>query len=286
MSAIKYWVWLSSLTELSAVSRARLLQRYGDAETVFFLPKGELLHDGVLGAAEVKEAEKRDLSAADRILGACDSQGLQILTQQDAAYPNRLKYISAPPAVLYVKGRLPLIDEEAAIAVIGTRRASPYGIKMARDIAGEIVQCGGLVISGLTAGIDAMAARGALLAGGSCIGVLGTSHDREKSELAADVASYGALVSEYPPFSPAYKHFFRDRNRVAAGLSVGVVVVEAPERSGARLFANEANEQGRMIFAVPGNADAPNSVGTLAMMQDGAKPVAHGWDVMCEFEAL
>jgi len=286
MSAIKYWVWLSSLTGISALSKAKLLHRYGDAETIFFLPHGEAAESGLLARTETEELEKRDLTAADRILGACESQGLQILTIQDAAYPNRLKYISAPPAVLYVKGRLPHIDEEAAIAVVGTRRASPYGIKMARDLSGEIVRSGGIVISGLTAGIDAMAARGALLAGGTCIGVLGTSHEAEKSELAADVAAYGALVSEYPPMSPACRHFFRERNRVSAGLSVGVVVVEAPERSGARLFANEANEQGRMIFAVPGNADAPNSVGTLAMMQDGAKPVARGWDVMCEFEAL
>lgn len=286
MSAIKYWVWLSSLSEVSALSKARLLARYGDAETLFFLPRGELRQMAGISSAEAEELERHDLAAADRILGECDRQGLQVLTLQDAAYPRRLQYISAPPAVLYVKGRLPAVDDEAAIAVVGTRRATPYGMKMGRDIAFEIVSCGGVVISGLTAGIDAMAAQGALQAGGCCIGVLGTPHEQATGELAADVAARGALVSEYPPGAPSHRHYFRERNRIASGLSVGVVVVEAPERSGARLFANEANEQGRMIFAVPGNADAPNSVGTLAMMQEGAKPVACGWDVMTEFEAM
>ena len=285
MSAIKYWVWLSTRSELSAVTKARLIQQYGDAETVYYLEKDQLRGVGA-SQSEMNDLMKRDLPIADKILGECERQNLQIITRQDAIYPKRLKYISAPPAVLYVKGRLPVMDDEAAIAVVGTRKATPYGLKMARDISEEIVQHGGIVISGLTAGIDAMAARGALKAGGSCVGVLGTSHDQEKGVLAEDVAAYGALISEYPPFSPAYRHFFRERNRVAAGLSVGVVVVEAPAKSGARLFANEANEQGRVIFAVPGNADAPNSVGTLAMMQEGAKPVATGWDVMSEFEAM
>lgn len=286
MSAIKYWVWLSSRAEVSALSKARLMQRYGDAETIYYLDRDALRQIPGLTKAEAADLEKRDLSTADKILGECERLGLQVVTWQDAAYSKRLKYISAPPAVLYVKGRLPVMDDEAAIAVIGTRKATPYGLKMARDIAEEIVRCGGVVISGLTAGIDAMAAQGALSAGGSIVGVLGTSHDAEKGNLAADVAAYGALVSEYPPGSPTYRYYFRERNRVASGLSVGVVVVEAPERSGARLFANEANEQGRVIFAVPGNADAPNSVGTLAMMQEGAKPVATGWDVLSEFEAL
>ena len=137
----------------------------------------------------------------------------------------------------------------------------------------------------LTSGVDAAAARGALLAGGRCVGVLGTPHECEAGTLAAEVAARGALISEYPPGTKPEKHFFRDRNRIAAGLSVGVTVVEAPERSGARLFAETAMEQGREIFAVPGNADAPNSVGTIAMIKDGAKPVVCGWDVLSEFES-
>ncbi|MEI3061566.1 MAG: DNA-processing protein DprA [Oscillospiraceae bacterium] len=130
-------------------------------------------------------------------------------------------------------------------------------MKMGRKLAYEIVRGGGVVgAAALTSGVDAAAARGALLAGGRCVGV-GTPHECEAGTLAAEVAARGALISEYPPGTKPEKHFFRDRNRIAAGLSVGVTVVEAPERSGARLFAETAMEQGREIFAVPGNADAP-----------------------------
>ena len=286
MSSIEYWVWLSSLFELSIISKAELLRHYGDPENIFHAPQREIDALCRERRADARALSKRDLSVADTILGDCDRQGLKIVTMQDALYPNRLKYIYAPPAVLYVKGRLPCLDDEAAIAVAGTRGATPYGIKMGRDLAGEIIRCGGIIVSGLTRGVDAAAAEGALLAGGVCVGVLGTAHERQKSELSLDVAARGALVGEYPPGMPNYYSHFRERNRITAGLSVGVVVVEAPQGSGALLLATEAAEQGKETFAVPGNADAPNSAGTIALMQEGAKPVTCGWDVMCEFAGL
>ena len=187
--------------------------------------------------------------------------------------------------VLYIKGRLPDVDSIPSVAVIGTRRATPYGIKMGRDIAYEIANCGGIVVSGLTEGIDRAAARGCLLAGGCCIGVLGTAHG-EGGELREDVIATGALVSEYPPGTKMEKRFFRDRNRISAGLSHAVCVVEAPERSGSLLFAQEALEQGKEIFAVPGNADAENSAGIMILLKQGARPAACGWDVLEDFEAL
>ena len=285
MAALKYWVWLSAAA-LSAQTKQKLLLHYGDAEAVFGAPRGEALRLGLVSESEAAALEKCSLSEASRILGECERQGLQVLTFGDAAYPARLKNIYAPPPALYVRGRLPAVDELAAIAVVGTRRATPYGIKMSRDLAYGIVRCGGAVISGLTSGIDAAAAEGALLGGGPCLAVLGTAHEKERSRLAADVAANGAVLSEYPPGAPDYRSHFRERNRIAAGLSAGVVVVEAPEKSGALLFAAEANEQGREIFAVPGNADAPNSVGTIALMQEGARPVRSAWDVLCEFEGL
>ena len=130
------------------------------------------------------------------------------------------------------------------------------------------------------------AARAALSAGGTCIGVLATAHEREGRQLAADVAAHGALVSEYPPFTRTLRDFFRDRNRIASGLCAGVLVVEAPEKSGTQLFVAEAAEQGKEIFAVPGNADAAGSAGTLRMIQEGAKLVTSGWEIMSEFQPL
>jgi len=283
MAAIKYWLWLSSQTRLSPRARAAIAEYYGDAEAAFNSPAGDFSRVPGVGRLEAQLLEQRDMSRVDPILAACHAQGIDIVTLQDAAYPARLRNIFAPPVVLYVKGSLKGLDEEAAVAVIGTRKASPYGLKMGRNLAWEIARSGGTVVSLLTEGIDEAAARGALLAGGRCIGVLGCAHREREGSLAMDVIRSGALVSEYPPGTPTQRSFFRDRNRIAAGLSVAVTVVEAPE---GLLFAAEALEQGREIFAVPGNADAPNSAGTIELIKQGAKPATCGWDVLEEFAAL
>ncbi len=286
MSALKYWIWLSSIEGVSVRAKAAVVRRFGDAESAFFAPKGALAETEGVSPAEAAALEERKLSRADEVLGDCEAQGLSVVTVQDALYPKRLKAIWAPPCVLYVKGRLPFIDDEAAVAVVGTREASAYGIKMSRQIAGEIVRCGGIVISGLTNGVDAAAAYGALEAGGVCIGVLGTAHEQQESELCRDVCQRGALVSEYAPGTRSLKSFFRDRNRISVGLSVGAVAIEAPEKSGTLLFAAEALEQGREVFAVPGNADAAGCRGTNRLLKEGATPVTCGWDVMREFRSL
>lgn len=285
MSALSYWIWLSN-AELSVRTKAALMEHYGDAETAFFAPAGEFAHIEGVSRADAAILERRDMSDTARIIEECQAQGLSVISYQDSAYPSRLRNIYAPPPVLYVKGRLPAVDDNAVIAVVGTRKATPYGLKMARTIAGEIVRCGGIVISGLTRGIDAAAAEGALSAGGICVGVLGTAHQDDAGVLYAGVAERGAVISEYAPGSPAQRSFFRDRNRITAGLSVGAVAVEAPEKSGTRLFVAEAAAQGKEIFAVPGNADAKMSAGTIDMLKDGAKPVTCGWDVVSEFEYL
>ena len=284
MSAIKYWLWLSS-AKAAPKPKKLVLQNYGgDPKAAFFAPVGEFAAIDGADKGDLASLEERSMEQALRIIDRCAAQNIQIVTLQDAEYPNRLKNIYAPPAVIYVKGRLPAVDEEAAIAVVGTRKATPYGIKMGRGLGYQITKCGGLVVSGLTSGIDAAGAEGALRSGGACIGVLGVPHELEKSRLAQNVASVGALVSEYPPGTVPQNSFFRARNRITSGLSAGVVVVEAPVKSGTRLFANEAAEQGREIFAVPGNADAENSAGSNAILKEGAKPVTDGWEIMCEFE--
>ena len=285
MSSIRYWVWLSSESAANPRARFALVEHYGDAEKAFLAPTGEFKTIPGLSANEAARFERRDLRETDRILEACRREHITILTLADAAYPQRLKNICDPPVVLYVKGRIPDVDAIPSVAVIGTRSATPYGLKMGRDIAFEIAKCGGIVVSGLTEGIDRAAARGCLLAGGCCIGVLGTAHGKD-GELREDVIASGALVSEYPPGAEPQKRFFRERNRIASGLSHAVCVVEAPERSGSLLFAREALEQGREIFAVPGNADAENSAGIMTLLKQGARPAACGWDVLEDFAAL
>lgn len=285
MSALKYWIWLSS-AEIRADAKAAVLMHYGDAERAFLSPAGDFSSIERLSKRDREILEKRDLTMVDRILEQCDMHGIKIVTYQDALYPRRLRSIYSPPVALYVKGRLPVVDENAVIAVVGTRDASPYGIKMSRTIACDIARCGGIVASGLTRGIDAAAAEGALYGGGTVIGVLGTCHSKNCTALAEEVAARGALISEYPPFTETRKIHFRERNRITSGISVGVVAVEAPEGSNTRLFVQEAAEQGREIFAVPGNADAANSVETNGMIKDGARTVTCGWEILEEFEDM
>lgn len=285
MSAVESWVWLSGLANVSIKTKAALINHYSDAERVFMAPCGEYESIPGVSKKDLPGLEVRDMRAVRRIIDDCAEQDIQIITMQDAQYPVCLRNIYAPPVVLYVKGRLPDVDAIPAIAVIGTRKASPYGLKLAWNMAYEINRSGAIVISGLTEGIDHAAAKGSMMAGGPCIAVLGTAHGKENS-LIRDIMTVGAVVSEYAPGTESQKFFFRDRNRISSGFSRGVVVVEAPHRSGALLFAEEALEQGREIFAVPGNVDSPNSAGTNMLIQQGAKAVTCGWDVMSEFSTL
>lgn len=285
MSELKYWLWLSSLTGVRARTKRLLLEHYGGVREAYFAPRGDYAALGGLTEQECTALENKSFDRAYEIMRSCEELGVDIKTIQDADYPRRLAAIYDPPAVLYVRGRLPVVDDKAAIAVVGTRRASPYGLKMAARLGYEITRCGGLVVSGLTTGVDVTAAQGALMAGGSCIGVLGSPIDDTGwgGATARDVAAVGAVISEYPPGAGRHPAYFRARNRITAGLSVAAVVVEAPRKSGALLFADEAASQGREIFAVPANADSENAAGGLALIMEGAVPVTCGWDVLCGF---
>ena len=230
-------------------------------------------------------------SARVRGWGDCQRLGLRILTMQDADYPMRLRNIFEPPCLLYVKGQLPVIDEEVAVAMVGTRKASPYGIEAAEKIAYGLCKQGAVVISGAAAGVDSASHRGALRAGGKTIAVLGNGLDivypAENEWLYRDIAASGALISEYPPGTAAEAWHFPVRNRIISGLSLATIVVEAPEKSGALITANTALEQGRDVFAVPGPIDAPLSRGCNRLIADGAAGlITDSWDVLREYEAI
>ena len=276
------WVWLS-LLNLSPKAVTAALELCGDAPSVYQAEQKAFYGVQGISPREAELLEDRSLRAAEHALKRCREQKLKILTVADPQYPERLRRIWTPPAVLYVQGELPEPDEAPVIAVIGTRSPSAYGIRMSREIAFQIASGGGTVLSLLTPGADEAAAEGALLSGKPVLAVLGTPHEACRWSAARRVAQQGAVISEYPPGKEQFRHYFRERNRVAAGLSDGVVVVEAPEKSGTRLFAIEAVEQGKDVFAVPGNADAENAVGTLQLLKEGAKLVTCGGDVLEEY---
>ena len=290
MSNIKYWIWLSSLEDLRPKTKVILFEHFESPEEIYFATESEYKMISGLSKNEAAPLRAKNMDRARYVLDFCAQYNIGFITLQDAVYPERLKNIYDPPVVLYIKGTLPAIDEEAAVAVIGTRRATPYGIKMARKIGYEIAMDGGLVVSGLTAGIDSAGAEGSLRAGKGCVGILGTAinevYPAGNRPLFSDVAASGALISEYPPGFVSNPSNFRDRNRIISGISAGVAVIEAPQGSGALLTAACALEQGRDIFAVPANADSTASAGSNELLKDSAKIVTCGWDILCEYEGL
>lgn len=279
---LKYWIWLSQLS-ISPKARAAVLHAFQTAEHAFFSKEGSFRSCRGISAREAELLEMRELSGVDAVLEACDRQGLRILSYPDPDYPEKLRQIYMSPVCLYIRGVLPPLDDHPVVSVIGTRKASPYGVKMGELFSAQIACGGGTVVSLLGSGVDESAARGALLSGHPCVGVLGTPHETCRIPISEDVVLNGVLISEYPPGMECSRRFFRERNRIAAGISDGVLVIEAPEKSGTRLFVEDAVEQGKDIFAIPGNVDSDNAVGTHRLIKEGAKLVTCGREVLEEY---
>lgn len=282
-----HWIWLSQCPRLNHAGAMALLAQFGDPEGIYLAGEGELRRVPDLRQEALPGLLDKSLDAAEQILRDCYDKGIHILTYRDGAYSGRLHAIGDPPLVLYYRGVLPDFDSEPAIAVVGTRRASPYGLITAKRLGYQIAQCGGLVISGLAAGIDSMAMTGALTQGKPAVGVLGCGADvvypPRNENLFADVAARGCILTEYPPGTPPQGYHFPRRNRIISGLSCGVLVVEAPEKSGALITAQYALDQGRDVFTVPGNIDVPSCVGSNRLLREGAVAVSSGWEIMEEY---
>lgn len=283
MASLKYWVWLSCIGNVRPYVKYRLTEEMDGPENVFFAGKDEMMFAG----ANAKEADRlmdKSMAAAERALAYCEEKHITVLTIQDAIYPERLRSIADPPVVLYIRGKLPPVDEALMIGVVGTRKASPYGLRMASKLGREIAEGGGVVVSGLAEGCDSAAMEAALRAGGTTVGVLGTSIEKvypaKNRWLFREVSSRGALVSEYPPEMRTFASDFKARNRIISGLSLGVAVTEAPKHSGTRVTVSHALEQGRDVFAVPGNADRAAAEGCNELLAEGAIPISSGRDIL------
>ena len=285
-----HWIWFATRPGLSDRQKKLLLDVFDDPEDIYFAEKKT--YAGVEGLTEDAAAalEDKNLKEAERILKECMRKGIHICTMHDASYPARLKNIADPPVVLYYKGCLPDFDGSPVIAVVGTRKASGYGMTVAKRMGYQIARCGGIVVSGVASGVDGMAMRGALTAGTPVVGVLGCGADvvypLSNRSLYADTERCGCLISEFPPGTEPFKWNFPKRNRIISGLSSGVLVVEAPERSGALITAKQAADQGRDVFVVPGNIDVPTCAGSNALLREGAISVMSGWDVVSEYAHL
>ena len=289
MATLKYWLWLTGRSGMSALRLNRLLEQYGSPEQIYFTDPKEFDLWEDIPAGLRKSLEDKSLENADEILARCDELGISLLTIQDANYPDCLKHIPDPPAVLYYKGKLPDFDRELTIGMVGARECSQYGETMAARLGLDLARAGTVLISGIAQGIDSHAIKGALAGGGIVVSVLGGGIDIkypwQSRFLYDDVAATGALISEYPPGTAHKGTHFPVRNRIISGLSDGVIAVEAKEKSGTMITMDLALEQNRDTFAVPGPADAPMSSGTNRLIRMGwAKLVTSAADVLVEYE--
>jgi DNA processing protein len=269
-----FWIGFNFVKGIGAVRFRSLLDAFGDAKTAWYASADELRAIGLNSKAIENLVKVRTSISLDKIWEIIQNQGITVLTWEDEGYPTRLREVSQSPPVLYVRGEI-LPEDDWAVAVVGTRRISAYGRQVTERIATQLAQAGVTVVSGLARGIDGVAHKTALQAGGRTIAVLGCGVDRvyppEHRTLATQIMEAGALISDYPPGTLPEASNFPPRNRIIAGLAMATVVVEAGNRSGALITADFAVEQGREVFAVPGNVLAPQSLGTNRLIQDGAR---------------
>lgn len=282
-----HWIWFAQLSGISQRQKASLLQHGSEPEELFYASQRTLEGFSWLDPACVAPLTNKDLTEAEQIENVCRRKHIRIATFRDEDYPARLRNISDAPVLLYCAGVIPDLSGQPVIAVVGTRKSTPYGMTVARKMAKQICQGGGMVISGGAKGIDTSAMEGALEAGSNTVAVLGCGVDRSypacNRKLFSRVLEKGCLLSEYPPGTPPDPWHFPQRNRILSGIANGVLVVEAPRSSGALITARDALEQGRDVFSVPANIDYVSCEGSNALLQEGAQPVMSGWDVLREY---
>jgi DNA processing protein len=281
------WVALSLLSGIGSRTAVALIDRFGSPTACFEAGPTALSEAGLkreqidaISSSETREEAARQIDDTER-------RGGQIITLHDARYPDLLKEIYDPPIVIYVKGDLGRALEQPPIALVGSRHCSTYGRNVAEMLSRDLGERGVTVVSGLARGIDSAAHRGALDGGGLTVAVMATGLDavypKENRKLAEQIAERGALVTEFCAQTPPLSQNFPFRNRIISGISRGVLVVEAAERSGSLITARMAYEQGRDVFAVPGNITSSKSFGPNYLIKDGAKLVQTWRDVVEEF---
>ena len=290
MASVKHWIWLAELFR-SGKRVNELLEHFGSPEEVFHASVRELKQVPSLRDEDREAILCHDLTLAEEIRAACKEKGIHIVTYQDSTYPASLRSIPNPPLVLYYYGELPEFSEVLSVAVVGTRHASFYGRSIAENLGNRLAKSGVCLVSGMAEGVDSASTRGAIKTGNPGVVVLGTPIDvcypRSSRDVYDVLKKDGAVISEYPPGGETFQTNFPARNRIISGLSQGVVVVEAPLRSGSLITARMALEQGRDVFVVPGNIDVPSFEGSNRLLVNGeGKAITSVRDILVEYEGL
>jgi DNA processing protein len=286
MERYRAWLALHLLPDVGPARVNRLVRRFGSPEAVLEAPEAALREVESVGPMCIAALRDwRRLTDVDAELRLVEKHGVSLVSILDSHYPAALARVAVPPPLLYYRGTLEPLDE-AAIAVIGSRKMSRYGREVGERIAGELGRAGVSVVSGLAIGIDGVAHRAALDAGGRTLAVLGCGLSRiypaQHGELAAAVERSGAVISEMPMAAEPDVGSFPRRNAIIAWLSLGVVVIEAGSRSGTSITVGYALDESRAVFAVPGDVTRANSIGTNRLVREGARLVTSGRDVLAD----
>ena len=283
-----YWVWAQNALGISSnVKSDEIVSYFGNAESLYFAGEYEWRISGIFTPGQINKLKSTTLDEAKKIVSDCQRYRIKIITPDDVDYPSMLFKLPNLPLVLYVRGNLDCLKNKISIAVVGAREASDIGARIARALSASLSRSGAVIVSGAAKGIDSAAHNGALDAGANTVAVLGcgfgTDYLPENEPLRREIAGHGALVTEYPPLTPAFGRNFPFRNRIISGLSYGTIVIEANEKSGSLRTVGHAIEQGRDIFAVPGDITSSMNMGTNKLLRDGAKPVFNAMDVLEEY---
>ena len=286
MTELEALVGLNLVMDIGSIRLKKLLEFFGAPQNILTASREKLTAVGGIGEAIASRIVSLDKKDIDREFDLSCKDDLKILTVTSPEYPSNLKFIIDPPIVLYVKGEI-LPRDNLAIAMVGSRRPSLYGLSCAEKFSADLASYDFSVISGMARGIDTAAHKGALKAKGRTIAVIGSGlrniYPQENQDLAKQIALNGAVISEFPIDAAPLKQNFPRRNRLISGLSLGVLVVEACRNSGALITADFALEQAREVFAIPGKVDSVSSFGTNFLIQQGAKLVSGIEDILEEF---
>ncbi len=290
MNDALYWMWLSLACTPASATFSKLFSKYSTPHEVYSAEKEELVKLVGSRSKDLTALSDKDLSEAEKILDFCKRKGVGILLYSDERYPENLRKIENPPVLLYYRGTLPDFSKETPISVVGTRRVSDYGRKNAFTVARDLAKSGALIVSGMAIGIDGVAHAAALSEGKKTVAVLGNGIDicypKEHLTLAKEIVKDGCVFTEYPPKSPPHKTHFPARNRIISALSFATVVIEGTERSGALITARRAKEQGRRVYALPGNVGNKNSEATNLLIKTGASSFSSADDIVADFDRI
>ena len=290
MKGVLFWLWLSRCCTPASGTFDLLLRAFDSPYEIYDADEATLREALSKYDRDLGRLLDKDVTEAERTLNYCNVHGVSLIAYDDPRYPAALRTIASPPVLLYCKGKLPQMNGRLSVAMVGTRKMSDYGKRMAFEIARDLARAGAIVVSGLALGIDGVSSAAAINGGGETVAVLGSGIDiiypPAHARLAEAVSRHGAVITEYPPGSRPEKHHFPERNRIISGLAQATAVIEAGLGSGALITARKTLQQGRVLYALPGRVDDPGSAGNHMLLRQGAKLLVAADDILTDFEKV